>query len=153
MANADGTRPDAGLIAALEGGCVHPLWTRYKTTPPVHPQAKDAPMHWRWRDIETMADRAAREVPIEDVERRALILVNPAFAGQTFTTANLIGAFTVLEPGDKAVPHRHVAAAIRFATRAEGAATIVNSRRCAMQAGDLIPTAPMCPHGHTNERA
>jgi gentisate 1,2-dioxygenase len=147
----DASRPDAGLIAALEAARLHPLWTRYKTITPVHPRPKDAPMHWRWRDVEAMADRAAREVAIEDVERRALILVNPAFGGETVTTANLIGAFTVLEPGDKAVPHRHVAAAIRFATRAEGAATIVNGRRCAMQPGDLILTPPMCWHGHINE--
>jgi gentisate 1,2-dioxygenase len=152
MPNADGTpRPDAELITTLEAARLHPLWTRYKQITPVHPQAKDGPMHWRWRDIEPMTGRAAREVPIEDVERRALILVNPAFGGQTVTTGNLIGAFTVLEPGDKAVPHRHVAAAIRFSTRAEGAATIVNGRRCDMQSGDLILTPPMCWHGHIND--
>ncbi|MGH8675082.1 MAG: cupin domain-containing protein, partial [Burkholderiales bacterium] len=63
----------------------------------------------------------------------------------------LIAAFTVLEPGDKAVPHRHTAAAIRFSTRAEGAVTIVNGRRCAMREGDLVLTPPMCWHGHINE--
>jgi len=63
------------------------------------------------------------------VERRALILVNPAFGGETVTTSNLIAAFTVLDPGDRARPHRHTFAAVRFATRAEGAATIVNGRR------------------------
>jgi gentisate 1,2-dioxygenase len=144
-------RPDAELIAALEAARLHPLWTRYKQITPVHPRSSDGPMHWRWRDIEPMADRAAREVPIDDVERRALIMVNPAFGGQTTTTGNLIGAFTVLEPGDHAVPHRHVAAAIRFSTRADGAATIVNGRRCAMKEGDLILTPPMCWHGHINE--
>ncbi len=144
-------RSDTALIAALEQARLHPLWTRYKRITPVHPQAKDAPMHWRWRDVAPMAERAAAEVPIEDVERRALILVNPAFGGETVTTSNLIGAFTVLEPGDKAVPHRHVAAAIRFSTQAEGAATIVNGRRCAMDPGDLILTPPMCWHGHINE--
>ena len=90
-------------------------------------------------------------MPIDDVERRALILVNPAFGGETITTSNLIAAFTVLDPGDRARPHRHTFAAIRFATRAEGAATIVNGRRCDMQAGDLILTPPMCWHGHINE--
>ncbi len=145
------TRKDAGLIQALEAARIHPLWTRYKQITPVHPQAKDGPMHWRWRDVEPMTARAAKEVPIEDVERRALILVNPAFGGETVTTHNLIGAFTVLEPGDKAVPHRHVAAAIRFSTRAEGAATIVNGRRCEMKEGDLILTPPMCWHGHIND--
>ena len=91
------------------------------------------------------------EVAIDDVERRALILVNPAFGGETVTTSNLIAAFTVLDPGDRARPHRHTFAAIRFATRAEGAATIVNGRRCEMHDGDLILTPPMCWHGHINE--
>ena len=67
------------------------------------------------------------------------------------TTSNLIAAFTVLDPGDRARPHRHTFAAIRFATRADGAATIVNGRRCDMREGDLILTPPMCWHGHVNE--
>jgi len=123
-------RADAALIQALERANIHPLWDRYQRITPVAPKPQDAPMHWRWRDIEPFAARAAKEVGIEDVERRALILANPAFGGATVTTQNLIGAFTVLEPGDKAVPHRHTAAAIRFSTRAEGAVTIVNGRRC-----------------------
>jgi gentisate 1,2-dioxygenase len=143
-------RSDAALIAALERARIHPLWDRYKRITPVAPSAKDAPMHWRWRDIEPFAARAAAEVGIEDVERRALILANPAFGGATVTTQNLIGAFTVLEPGDKAVPHRHTAAAIRFSTQAEGAVTIVNGRRCEMKEGDLVLTPPMCWHGHIN---
>ena len=144
-------RRDATLISALERANIHPLWDRYKRITPVAPQPKDAPMHWRWRDIEPFAERAATEVGIEDVERRALILANPAFGGETVTTQNLIGAFTVLEPGDKAVPHRHTAAAIRFSTRAEGAVTIVNGRRCEMKEGDLVLTPPMCWHGHINQ--
>jgi len=144
-------RSDAALIEALERAHLHPLWDRYKRITPVAPKAKDAPMHWRWRDLEPFADRAAREVGIEDVERRALILANPAFGGETVTTQNLIGAFTVLEPGDRAVPHRHTAAAIRFATRAEGALTIVNGSRCEMKEGDLVLTPPMCWHGHINQ--
>ena len=144
-------RTDAALIEALERSHVHPLWDRYKRITPVAPQAKDAPMHWRWSELEPFTERAAKEVAIEDVERRALILANPAFGGDTVTTQNLIGAFTVLEPGDKAVPHRHTAAAIRFSTRAEGAVTIVNGRRCEMQEGDLVLTPPMCWHGHINQ--
>ncbi|HEY8249147.1 MAG TPA: cupin domain-containing protein [Burkholderiales bacterium] len=144
-------RADAQLISALERANIHPLWDRYQRITPLAPRAKDAPMHWRWRDIEPFAERAAKEVAIEDVERRALILAHPAFGGATVTTQNLIGAFTVLEPGDKAVPHRHTAAAIRFSTRAEGAVTIVNGRRCEMEEGDLVLTPPMCWHGHINQ--
>ena len=139
------------MIEALARSHIHPLWDRYKRITPVAPKAKDAPMHWRWRDLEPFTERAAKEVGIEDVERRALILANPAFGGETVTTQNLIGAFTVLEPGDKAVPHRHSAAAIRFSTRAEGAVTIVNGKRCEMHEGDLVLTPPMCWHGHINQ--
>jgi gentisate 1,2-dioxygenase len=144
-------RPDAALIAALAAANIHPLWDRYRRITPIQPRPTDAPFHWRWQDLEPLTARAAREVPIEDVERRAIILVNPAFAGETVTTGNLIGAFTVLEPGDRAVPHRHTAAAIRFATRAEGSVTIVNGRRLPMHPGDLILTPPLCWHGHINE--
>src|SRR5262245_1287650 len=144
----DGPTP---FIAELEAANLHPLWDRFQRITPVKPQAKDAPMHWRWRDIEQFAHRSVGEVPINDVERRALILVNPAFGAETTTTSTLLAAFTVLEPGDRARPHRHTGAAIRFATRADGAATIVNGRRCDMREGDLILTPPMCWHGHINE--
>ena len=118
---------------------------------PIRPQAQDAPFLWRWRDIEPFLHRSVAEVSINDIERRALILAHPAFGGETTTTSTLLAAFTVLDPGDRARPHRHTGAAIRFATRAEGAATIVNGRRCEMKAGDLILTPPMCWHGHINE--
>src|SRR6476646_2863823 len=141
------------FVAQLEAANLHPRWDRFRTLTPVKPQAKDPPRRGRWRDIEPFTERAASAVAIDDVERRALILVNPAFAGETVTTNNLIAAFTVLDPGDRARPHRHTFAAIRFATKAEGAATIVNGRRCEMREGDLILTPPMCWHGHINETA
>jgi gentisate 1,2-dioxygenase len=138
------------FVAELEAANLHPLWDRFKKLTPVAPHPQDAPFLWRWRDIEPLAHRAVEEVSIDDIERRALILVNPAFGGETITTHNLIAAFTVLDPGDRARPHRHTFAAIRFATRANGAATIVNGRRCEMRDGDLILTPPMCWHGHIN---
>src|SRR5499427_7803578 len=144
-------RQDARFIAELESRNFQPVWDRFKSITPLRPQAIDAPFIWHWHDIEPLLERAVAEVPIEDVERRAIIMVNPAFGGETVTTGNLIAAFTVLNPGDRARPHRHTFSAIRLATRAEGAATIVNGRRCEMQCGDLILTPPMCWHGHINE--
>lgn len=144
-------RADAQLIAALEASRLHPLWDRYQRITPIAPRSAEQPLQWRWSDFEPFVARAAREVAIEDVERRAIIMANPAYGGQTVTTANLIAAFTILQPGDHAVPHRHTAAAIRFSTQAEGAVTIVNGRRCEMKEGDLVLTPPMCWHGHINE--
>jgi gentisate 1,2-dioxygenase len=141
----------APFVAELEAHNLHPLWDRYQRITPMTPRPADAPFHWRWRDIEPFLHRSVGEVSINDIERRALIMAHPAFGAETTTTSTLLGAFTVLEPGDRARPHRHTGAAIRFATQADGAATIVNGRRCEMQAGDLILTPPMCWHGHINE--
>ncbi|MFZ2143682.1 MAG: cupin domain-containing protein [Xanthobacteraceae bacterium] len=144
-------RPADGFVSELEARNLHPLWDRYQRITPIKPQAQDAPFLWRWSEVEPFLHRSVAEVSINDIERRALILAHPAFAKDTTTTSTLLAAFTVLDPGDRARPHRHTGAAIRFATRAEGAVTIVNGRRCEMQEGDLILTPPMVWHGHINE--
>jgi len=144
-------RPDASLIADLAKIHYQPLWDRYQRITPMAPNAADSAFHWPWREIEKLTGRAGAEVALEDAERRAVIMCHPAFNGEIATTSNLISAFTVLEPSDRAVPHRHSAAAIRFGVQSDGAATIVNGRRCDMLAGDLILTPPMCWHGHINQ--
>src|SRR6202022_1516924 len=141
-----------GFVSELEARNLHPLWDRYQRITPVKPQARDAPFLWRWSEVEPFLHRSVAEVSINDIERRALIMAHPAFGAETTTTSTLLAAFTVLEPGDRARPHRHTGAAIRFATNADGAATIVNGRRCDMRQGDLILTPPMCWHGPLNER-
>jgi gentisate 1,2-dioxygenase len=141
----------SSFVSELEAKNLHPLWDRYQRITPIKPQPRDAPFLWRWRDIEPFLHRSVGEVSINDIERRALIMAHPAFGAETTTTSTMLAAFTVLEPGDRARPHRHTGAAIRFATRADGAATIVNGRRCEMKDGDLILTPPMCWHGHVNE--
>jgi gentisate 1,2-dioxygenase len=144
-------RADASFVAALEAANLHLLWDRYQRITPIRPEPQDQPFIWRWRDVEPFLHQSVKQVAINDIERRALILAHPAFANDTTTTSTMLAAFTVLEPGDRARPHRHTGAAIRFATKADGAATIVNGRRCEMREGDLILTPPMCWHGHINE--
>src|SRR6266566_4429232 len=139
------------FVAELEAKNLHPLWDRYQRITPIKPQPPDAPFIWRWREVEPLLQRSVGEVSINDIERRALIMAHPAFGAETTTTSTLLAAFTVLDPGERARPHRHTGAAIRFATRAEGAVTIVDGRRCEMKAGDLILTPPMVWHGHINE--
>ena len=87
------TVTDADLIASLEAAHYHPLWDRYKRITPVAPRERDQPMHWPWRDFEPLASRAAKEVPIEDVERRAIIMANPAaFEATDRKAVTVIGA-------------------------------------------------------------
>src|ERR1043166_7567132 len=135
-------RADASFVAALETANLHPLWDRYQRITPIRPQPRDAPFIWRWRDVEPFLHRSVKEVAINDIERRALILAHPAFGSETTTTSTRLAAFPGLEPGDRARPHRHTGAAIRFATKADGAATIVNGRRCEMREGDLQLSPP-----------
>src|SRR3977135_61705 len=141
----------SSFVAELEASHLHPLWDRYQRITPIKPQARDAPFIWHWRDIEPFLHRSVGEVSINDIERRALIMAHPAFGAETTNTSTLLAAFTVLEPGDRARPHRHTGAAIRFATRADGAAPTGHGRRCEMKDGDLILPPPMCWHGHINE--
>src|SRR5262245_55951775 len=148
---APAARPPAGsFVAELEAQNPHPLWDRYQRITPIKPQPPDTPFLWRWREVEPYLHRSVGEVAINDIERRALIMAHPAFGAETTTTSTLLAAFTVLDPGERARPHRHTGAAVRLATRAEGAVTIVNGRRCEMKAGDLILTPPMVWHGHIN---
>jgi gentisate 1,2-dioxygenase len=145
------TKHSTSFVSELEAQHLHPLWDRYQRITPIKPQPQDAPFLWRWREVEPLLQRSVGEVSINDIERRALIMAHPAFGAETTTTSTLLAAFTVLDPGERARPHRHTGAAIRFATRADGAVTIVNGRRCEMKAGDLILTPPMVWHGHINE--
>jgi gentisate 1,2-dioxygenase len=50
------------FVAALEASHLHPLWDRYQRITPIKPAPKDAPFHWRWRDIEARRS-ASRPVP------------------------------------------------------------------------------------------
>jgi len=100
---------DSPFVAELEASHLHPLWDRYQRITPIKPQAPDAPFIWRWREIEPFLHRSVKEVSINDIERRALILAHPAFGAETTTTSTMLAAFTVLDPGDRARPHRHAA--------------------------------------------
>ena len=79
MANQAAAAKKSDFVAKLETANLHPLWDRFRKLTPIKPSAKDPPLIWRWQDIEPFANRAVSQVPIDDIERRALILVNPAF--------------------------------------------------------------------------
>lgn len=135
----------------LKDANIQPLWDRYSDILPDELVAPDNPMIWRWRDFAPFIDRAAREVSMENAVRRVLMLVNPAFEGQPFTTTNLFAGIQILEPGEQAPPHRHTPSAMRFIMEGGGGATIVNGQRCEMHPGDLILTPNWAWHEHIND--
>ncbi|WP_455178483.1 cupin domain-containing protein [Azospirillum melinis] len=109
------------------------------------------PLHWPWSTMAPLVDRAAREISMEEAERRVLLLTHPAFPGTVFSTPNLSGGIQVLEPGESAGSHRHTLAALRLVMEGEGAVTVVDGKRCVMEPGDLVLTPGWSWHEHRHE--
>lgn len=134
----------------LREAAIWPFWEVSAEVMMSEPRAPDPPHIWRWRDLLPFIDRAGRMVSMDDAERRALMLVNPAFGGRSFTTTNLFAGIQILEPGETAVPHRHTPSAMRFVIEG-GGTTVVNGQTCAMDPGDLILTPNWAWHEHSND--
>src|SRR5262249_28688690 len=94
---------------------------------------------------------AARLVPIEQAERRVLVLENPGLKGNYSITATLYAGLQIILPGETAPSHHHTPAALRLVVEGEGAYTTVDGVKCAMEPGDLIITPPMRWHDHGHE--
>jgi gentisate 1,2-dioxygenase len=108
-------------------------------------------MIWPWAAMSELIARAAREVSMQEAERRVLLLTHPAFAGTVFTTPTLSAGLQILEPGESAHAHRHTLAALRLAMTGTGAVTIVDGKTCPMLPGDLILTPAWSWHEHRHE--
>ena len=142
---------DSGLVGLLEEHNVQPLWLRFHKIASREPQPTDHAMHWPWRTMAPLIDRTVREVPMDQAERRALVMANPELGDRLITTGSMNAAWQIIEPGESADPHRHTAAAIRFIIESEGAITSVNGQGCEMRPGDLILTPAWTWHGHVND--
>lgn len=148
--HAQGAPVAPDFLAEMEKGAVLPLWDRYHELLRPEPAAPDKAWLWRWDALQPLIDRAARDVSMQDAERRVLMLTNPAFGGKAVTTTNLFAGIQILEPGESARPHRHTASAMRLVIESEAGATIVNGHDCPMAPGDLILTPNWAWHAHVN---
>lgn len=140
----------AELIGKLALHHAQPLWDRYQRVTTRAPAARDDPMAWLWRDMQPLIARSAREVAMQDAERRVLLLTHPAFGGAAATTTNLSAGLQTLLPGETARAHRHSLQAIRFVMSGGGAQTTVNDQHCAMNQGDLVLTPAWTWHEHVH---
>ncbi len=140
----------ADLASAIGAVAAQPLWDRYHRVTRREPAAADTPWRWAWSDMEPLVQRAAREVGLEDAERRVLLLTHPAFADAFAATTNLSCGLQTLLPGEVARAHRHSLQAIRFVVEGGGAVTSVNHQSCPMHAGDLILTPAWTWHEHVH---
>ena len=91
-------------------------------------------------------------MPVEQAERRNLIMVNPIEGNIYATSRNIVAAYQMVKAGEKARSHRHTAAALRLVVEAKpGTYTVVDGARIDMVPGDVVLTPSWCWHGHANE--
>jgi gentisate 1,2-dioxygenase len=146
---------DDGLPAeyseALAAGSLGPLWTALHVLLPRERTSAAVPHRWRWRETRPLLLEAARLVPIEQAERRVLVLENPGLKGRYAITSTLYAGLQVILPRESAPSHRHTPAALRLVVEGRGAYTTVDGVRCVMEPGDLIITPPMHWHDHGHD--
>ena len=149
------TTRDASLPAAysqaLESLSLGPLWSALHQLLPAERATRAVPHAWAWRALEPLLHEAARLVPIEQAERRVLVLENPGLKGSYAITATLYAGLQIILPGEAAPSHHHTPAALRLVVSGAGAYTTVDGVKCAMEPGDLIITPPMRWHDHGHE--
>ncbi|WP_043357764.1 cupin domain-containing protein [Cupriavidus basilensis] len=119
-----------------------PLFTR-------DPQSPMMPLHWRWSDLAPLLERIGGDLKLEAKgNRRTLRLTNPGLPYGT--TPTFWGSIQVILPGEVATTHRHVASALRFIMKGNGAFTTVDGEEYAMNEGDLVITPAMTWHDHVH---
>jgi gentisate 1,2-dioxygenase len=150
------TRDDALPLPysqALESLSLGPLWSALHVLLPHQRLTAAVPHRWSWRDVRPLLHEAARLVPLEQAERRVLVLENPGLKGTYAVTSTLYAGLQVILPGEAAPSHYHTPSALRLVVEGEGAFTTVDGVKCAMERGDFIITPPMRWHDHGHEGA
>ena len=136
---------------ALDALALAPLWTALHALLPNERATPAVPHLWRWREVRPRVLEAARLVPMEQAERRVLVLRNPGLGGAYAITSSLFAGLQVILPGEAAPSHHHTPAALRLIVEGRGAYTTVEGVKCAMEPGDLIITPPLRWHDHGHE--
>jgi gentisate 1,2-dioxygenase len=141
----------AAYSDALDALSLAPLWTALHALLPHERATAAAPHVWRWPEVRPRLLEAARLVPMEQAERRVLVLRNPGLGGAYAITSTLFAGFQIILPGETAPSHHHTPAALRLVVEGRGAYTTVEGVKCPMEAGDLFITPPMRWHDHGHE--
>lgn len=129
-----------------------PLWTVMDAMVPPRPAAKAVPHRWRYAELRPLLGRAGELVGTKDAERRVFMLVNPALRAP-HTTDTLYAGLQLINPGEVARAHRHVAFALRFIVEGSAGYTAVGGEKVTMARGDLVltPSWEYHDHGHDGD--
>ncbi len=144
--NQDVRAPYYGELGRLS---FSPGWARPEPAMWPAPKPKFRPAVWRYAAAKAALDQAGSFVPVEEAERRNLIMVNPIAGNVYATSRNIVAAYQMVKAGERARSHRHTAAALRLVVEAKpGTYTVVDGARIDMAPGDVVLTPSWCWHGH-----
>ena len=112
---------------------------------------KAVPHIWKYGDIRPCLEKAGELIPMEESERRSLIMCNPALEGLIATTTTMFAAYRINNPDEIAPAHRHSPNAIRFGLTGHTNYTGVEGEPITFGPGDLVLTPHDTWHNHGNE--
>ncbi len=138
---------------ALSAESLAPLWEVMRDLAPREPRPVALPAMWRADRLREHAMTAGRLVPVEQAERRVVVLENPGLKGQSRITTSLYAGVQLILPGEVAPTHRHTASALRLILEGGGAYTIVDGERVTMHPGDFVITPTWSLHDHGSDGA
>ncbi|KAJ6440031.1 gentisate 1,2-dioxygenase [Purpureocillium lavendulum] len=136
-------------LETLPSRHLEPLWSQMSMLAPHQPKPVARPHVWKHDEVMPCLAKAGEIVPEEKAERRVLILVNPSMKAP-FTTDTIYAGLQLVNPGETAPAHRHVASAFRFIIDGEGF-TAVEGQKLRLVRGDVIVTPTWHWHDHGNE--
>ncbi|EXK81525.1 gentisate 1,2-dioxygenase [Fusarium oxysporum f. sp. raphani 54005] len=146
----DGDSPEMKqYLSELPSKNLEPLWSQMSMMVPPTPNPTAKPHMWTYREALPHLETAAKLVPEEKAERRVLMLVNPSMQSP-YTTDTIYGGLQIVNPGETAPAHRHLAFAARFIIDGEGF-TAVEGKKMPLVRGDVVITPIWHWHDHGNE--
>ncbi len=129
-----------------------PGWARRQQTLWPEPRPKFKAMIWYYKKARAALEAAGQMVSTEQAERRNLIMLNPMEDNNYATSRNIVAAYQMIMPGERARTHRHSPSALRLILDvAPGTYTVVNGARIDMANDNVVLTPGWCWHGHANE--
>ncbi|TGZ84616.1 RmlC-like cupin [Ascodesmis nigricans] len=117
---------------------------------PPFPNPKAIPHLWNYEELRPLLIESSKLVNTHEAERRVLMLINPACKAPQ-TTDTLYAGLQLINPGETAPAHRHVAFALRFIIEGDRGFTAVEGEKIYMKRGDVILTPSWTWHDHGHE--
>lgn len=169
------TKEMQDFLSELPSQHLEPLWSQMNVMVPPSPNPTAKAHMWKYAEALPQLQKAGALVPEERAERRVLMLVNPSMraskaepgkpshrkkkrngratdtgAESPYTTDTIYGGLQLVNPGETAPAHRHLAFACRFIIDGEGF-TAVEGKKMPLVRGDVVTTPIWHWHDHGNE--